>query len=106
MDSTGVGDPIYERLRDAGLRVYSYQFTNTSKEHLIDSLAMQLEQGKLRLMDIPDQENELLAFEYELTPSRNVRMSAPEGMHDDCVISVALAAWGVAGGGTYSRGVF
>jgi hypothetical protein len=102
VDSTGVGDPIFERLRAAGLNVYSYQFSNQSKEHLIDSLAMQLEQGKLRLMDVPEQENELLAFEYELTPSRNVRMSAPEGMHDDCVIGVALAAWGVSGAGFYS----
>ena len=67
---------------------------------------MQLEQGKLRLMDILDQENELLAFEYELTAARNVRMSAPEGMHDDCVIGLALAAWGVSGAGVYSRGAF
>ena len=102
VDSTGVGDPIYERLLSSGLNVFSYQFSNQSKEHLIDSLAMQLEQSKLRLMDIQEQENELLAFEYELTPSRNVRMSAPEGMHDDCVISVALAAWGVSGAGFYS----
>ena len=78
VDSTGVGDPIYERLRQAGLNVYSYQFSNSSKERLIDGLAMQLEQGKLRLMDILDQENELLAFEYELTAARNVRMSAPK----------------------------
>lgn len=106
VDSTGVGDPIYERLRTAGLNVYSYQFSNASKERLIDSLAMQLEQGKLRLMDISEQENELLAFEYELTPSRNVRMSAPEGMHDDCVISVALASWGVSGAGFYSAAAY
>jgi hypothetical protein len=96
LDSTGVGDPIYERLRKAGLNVRPYGFTNASKEALIDNLAMKIEGGKVRLMDVPTQTNELQAYQYELTPSRNVRMNAPEGMHDDCVVGLALAAWGLA----------
>lgn len=110
VDSTGVGDPIFERLRNAGFDVQAYQFTNASKTRLIDDLAMGLERGRFRLMDIPEQTNELLAYQYELTPSRNLRMGAPEGMHDDCVIALALAAWGSAGnGGTigyYSAGAY
>lgn len=98
-DSTGVGDPIFERLLNANLDAYPYQLTNASKKVLIDNLAMQLEQGKLRLMDIPEQEAELAAFEYHLTPSRNVTFGAPEGMHDDCVIALALSAWGASGAG-------
>ena len=47
LDSTGVGDPIYERLRQSGLAVDPYQITNPSKERLIDFLAMQLEQGRI-----------------------------------------------------------
>ncbi len=104
IDSTGVGDPIFERLRLAGLPVLPYAFTNVSKEALINNLAMKLEQGAIRLMDLDAQTNELLAYEYELTPSRNVRMNAPAGMHDDCVISLALAAWGR--GQIYSAGAF
>lgn len=96
MDSTGVGDPIYEAVRKQGVSVQPYQFTNASKEALIDNLALGIEQGKFRLMDIPVQTGELLAYQYELTPSRNVRMNAPAGMHDDCVIGLALAAWGLA----------
>jgi hypothetical protein len=93
IDSTGVGDPIFERLRKAGVPVKPYQFTNASKEALIDNLAMRLEQGLVRLMDVPEQTNELLAYQYELTPSRNIRMNAPAGMHDDTVIALALSAW-------------
>jgi hypothetical protein len=93
IDSTGVGDPIFERLRQAQLKITGYQFTNASKEALIDNLAMKIERGDARFMDIAEQTNELLAFTYEMTPSRNVRMNAPEGMHDDCVISLALAYW-------------
>lgn len=95
IDSTGVGDPICEALRRNGVDLITYQFTNQSKQVAIDRLALLLEQSRLRLMDLPTQTNELLAFEYELTPSRNVRMSAPEGMHDDCVIALSLAAWGL-----------
>lgn len=93
IDSTGVGDPIFERLRATGARVTGYGLTSASKEALIDNLAMGIEQGRYRLLDVPEQTNELLAYQYELTPSRNVRMNAPEGMHDDTVIALALAAW-------------
>ena len=96
LDSTGLGDPIYERLRKSGVRVRPYGFTNASKEALIDSLAMKIEKGEIRLLDVPVQTAELQAYQYELTPSRNVRMNAPEGMHDDCVIGLALAAWGLS----------
>jgi len=93
IDSTGVGDPIFERLRWTDVVVEDFQFTARSKERLIDSLAMALEAGNLRLMDIPVQTNELLAYQYELTAYRHVRMNAPVGMHDDCVIALALASY-------------
>ncbi len=106
VDTTGIGDPIYERLLNAGLYCLPYGMTNPSKVRLIDNLAMMMEQGRIRLQDIPEQEAELIAFQYELTPARNVRMGAPEGMHDDCVIALALSAWGMSGAGTYSAGAF
>lgn len=93
METNGVGDPIYERVRKLHVPVTPWQTTNSSKEQLIDNYAMAIEQGKVRLMDVPAQEDELLAFEYQMTPSRKVRMSAPEGMHDDTVIAGALGYW-------------
>jgi hypothetical protein len=96
VDATGIGDPIVERLGNEGLRVEPYTLTNASKKAVIDELAMGLERGRFRLMDIPEQTNELLAYQYELTPSRLLKMSAPEGMHDDTVIALALAAHGAA----------
>jgi hypothetical protein len=93
LDSTGVGDPIFEALRDRRLDVQGFTFTNQAKRELIDALALALEAGGLRLMDVPAQTSELLAYRYELTPARNVKMAAPAGMHDDCVIGLALAWW-------------
>lgn len=102
IDSTGVGDPIFERLRAIPNPVVPFGFTSASKEALINNLAMSIEQGAVRLMDVEEQTNELIAYEYEMTPSRRLRMSAPPGMHDDCVIALALAVWGR--GRTYSAG--
>jgi hypothetical protein len=98
LDSTGLGDPIFEALRKQGIRVSGYTLTNQSKEQLIDALAMGLENGQVRLMDESVQTAELQAYQYELTPSRNVRMNAPAGMHDDTVIALGLANWNVPSG--------
>lgn len=95
MDVTGVGDPPYEEVRKRGVNVRPYHFTNATKEALIDNAAMMIERGRVSLMDVPQQTAELQAYQYELTPSRNVTMNAPEGMHDDCVIGAALALWGL-----------
>jgi hypothetical protein len=94
MDSTGVGDPIFEQVRKQWRDVEGFQITASSKEPLIDALAIALEQSHLRLMDIAVQTSELLSYQYEVTPSRNVKMNAPPGMHDDTVIALALAAHG------------
>jgi hypothetical protein len=95
-DTTGVGEPIYEALRTAGCKVSAYPFTQKSKAALIDNLSLMLEQGLLRL---PRPElwpvgiDELESFEYSVTDSGTVRTGAPYGVHDDCVVALALAAW-------------
>lgn len=98
LDSTGVGDPIFEALRGHGLNVFGYHFTHPAKTALINSLAMLIEQGQVRLLDIPEQTSELLAFEYHVTRFHHVRAGAPLGMHDDCVIALALACWPLKAG--------
>lgn len=95
IDSTGVGDPIFEQVRKAGIRTLGYNLSAGSKERLIDGLAIAIEQQRVRLLDLPVQTAELQNYQYELTPSRNVRMNAPAGMHDDCVIALALAVEGL-----------
>ena len=100
IDSTGVGDPVTETLRKAcweagaSVDIEEFRFSSVTKEQVINRLAIDIEQRAVRLMDIPTQTHELLAYEYELTTGGNVRMNAPAGQHDDCVISLALANWG------------
>lgn len=96
LDSTGAGEPIYESLNRAGVYARPYSFTQKSKAALIDNLALFLERKEITL---PKPEiwpvgiDELEAFEFSVTEAGAVRMSSPSGMHDDCVIALALAAW-------------
>jgi len=79
-------------LEDNGVPIDAVKFTASSKRDLIDNLATRLEMGEITIPEIPQLTNELDLYEYETTPSGNVRYQAPEGWHDDCVDSLALAA--------------
>ena len=93
LDSTGVGDPILEAMKATGLIVEGYQFTNTSKQQLIEHLAVLIEKQEITFPNIKVLINELMSYQYEITRAGNMRYNAPSGMHDDTVISLALAAW-------------
>lgn len=41
----------------------------------------------------PSLSEELEIFEYEVLPSGKIRYTHPQGFHDDCVISLAMANW-------------
>jgi phage terminase large subunit-like protein len=94
MDSTGVGDPLLEQLGVHGVPAEGYTFTNTTKQQLVEHLAVVIERGEVSWPKaVPVLRHELEAFQYELTRAGNVRYSAPEGQHDDCVMSLGLAVW-------------
>ena len=92
IDSTGIGDPIFDDLRRAGLDITGYKFTSESKRQLVEALMLSLEQEKIRLLSEPIQINEMKMFGYEITAS-GIKYNAPEGKHDDCVFALALANW-------------
>jgi phage FluMu gp28-like protein len=93
IDATGVGDTIVEDLRRTGLIINEVKFTGESKKSLIENMALLIEQNKIKYPDIPELITELESFTYELLPSGHIRYTAPEGEHDDCVISLGLALW-------------
>lgn len=93
VDSTGVGDPIWEDLRRSGMRVEGYKILPTSKADLINNLITLIEQQQISFPKIAVLVDELKAYEYERLPAGGLRMNAPSGQHDDCVIALALACW-------------
>jgi len=94
IDSTGVGDPIYDDLQRAGLDIDGYKFTSTTKTNLIESLMIAFETMSISIMNQIELISELDIFSYEINENtRNIKYNAPQGFHDDCVISLALAWW-------------
>jgi hypothetical protein len=89
IDSTGVGDPIVEQLQREHPRVKGFKFTSQSKQQLIEGLVMAVQGNNIGFPDgaIAD---EMRNFEFEYSRT-GVRYTAPQGLHDDCVMSLALA---------------
>lgn len=86
------GDVFYEMLKKKiGNLIEPFTTTSKSKPVMIEDLAVSFEQQELV---IPSDEyliDELEAFTYVFDPkTRHVKYSAPEGIHDDCVMSMAL----------------
>lgn len=90
-ESNAMGEPIVEALQREGLPVRGFQTTNATKAQIVEGLALAFEQGAIRVLNDPVLVGELQAYEMGRTPSGLVRYSAPEGMHDDTVMSLALA---------------
>lgn len=93
MDSTGVGEPVYDDLYSRGLNVYPFRFSRTTRTDLLKNLQIMLEQDKIK---IPDDEvliAELKSMTYELNENGNTIIKVPDGKHDDRIMSLALAVW-------------
>lgn len=91
-----IGVPNIEMLQREGFKVHPFTTTNASKAEAIDALSLAFERGDLKIINDKILIGELLAFEAERLPSGMLRYGAPSGMHDDCVMSLALAWQAVA----------
>ncbi len=105
VDSTGVGDPIFEDLARDGLPVTGFKFTSSSKQMIMEGLVSAMHQ---RNVSFPEGviTSELQVFEYQYT-AHGVRYNASQGFHDDTVCALALAIYHKSqnvGSGRYSFG--
>lgn len=101
-EKNSIGDPILERLFvEHNLPVKPFTTTNASKAKVIDALSLAFERQRLSILNDATLIGELQAFEATRLPGGLLRYSAPDGMHDDCIISLALCWHGAlwAGGG-------
>lgn len=103
----GVGEYTreYPRISNLVTRVYSNKQNHVgflsdikSKRELIEYLQVLFMETRIRIADrniykIEELWNELLNFSFEISPSGNIKYGV-QTYHDDCVISLALAAWG------------
>jgi len=89
VDSTGVGDRVTEALQEKCSQVEGFIFNQKSKQQIMELLEITIQSGEISYPEGPIS-IELESFEFEHTRT-GVYYSAPEGMHDDCVVALGLA---------------
>jgi hypothetical protein len=86
-----MGEPLCDQLIQDGLPIEKFWTTNKSKRQVIEGLVVGIEQKEIGLINHKELLNELEVYESKVTGHGNVTYNAPEGEHDDCVMSLALA---------------
>lgn len=97
-----VGEMFIERAKQLRLPVVRFHTSAQTKTPLIERLVLAFEQGRIKIPNHRTLLYELMAFESKRLPSGGVQYSAPAGQHDDTVMSLALAYWGINQGRSWS----
>jgi|TARA_Y100000310_G_scaffold241066_1_gene244975 phage terminase large subunit-like protein len=98
VERNAMGEPLIEQLQRDGMDLDPFTTTNSSKAGIIDALALAFEREELQILDDETLLGELRTFEMMRLPSGMLRYGAPKGLHDDCVMSLALALHGTLQG--------
>lgn len=95
IESNGAQDAIFEMIQKkityGKSNVQPFVTTSKSKQTIIEDLIVAFEEKKIGIIGHDFQKHELEVFTYEYNmKTRQIRYSAPTGLHDDYVMSRAL----------------
>lgn len=111
IDYTGVGRPVYDVMKQCGFDkslnaisitggndpTYHAAHVNVPKRDLVTNLQVMLQNGEFRIAKgIKEADalvEELANFQVKITASGHDTYGGRSGVHDDLVLSVAMAAW-------------
>ena len=99
VESNSIGRPVIDELVARGLNIIPFLTTSATKQGIIQSLQSAFENGQILVLDDPVLVGELLSFESKRNASGSFSYSAPDGMHDDTVMSLAIAWSGLSNSG-------
>ena len=91
VESNSIGRPVIDELVNRGLAIIPFTTTSATKQSIIQQLQAAFENAQIKIVNNPVLVGELLSFESKRNPSGGFSYSAPDGMHDDCVMSLAFA---------------
>ena len=97
IEANSIGQPVIDHLYAKGLSIIPFTTTSATKQAIIQGLQSAFEHGEIRIINDPVLVGELLSFESKRSPSGGFSYSAPSGMHDDTVMSLAIAWSAIAG---------
>jgi RNA-binding protein YhbY len=95
IESNGAQDAIYEQIRDKVTynksKVKPFVTTSKSKQAIVENLIVAFENKEIGILGKDWQVSELETFTYEYNlKTRQIKYSAPSGLHDDYVMSRAI----------------
>jgi len=93
-ETNGPGKPVFEVFRQNERKIQEFVTTNESKTIGIRALIYAIQEQSLELPSqtlFPHLYAELNAYTYKLNATGTVSFSAPNGLHDDCIMSLMLA---------------
>lgn len=104
IESNSIGQPVLDKLYARGLPIQPFTTTNATKQAAITSLQSAFEHSEIAIINNPVLVGELLSFESSRNASGSFSYSAPAGMHDDCVMSLAIAWFSICDSGVFLFG--
>ena len=93
MDTTGMGDPMYDTLISRGLSITPIKFSNKNKMEMVKNLASRFNKDEIKIPRYEWLIDELKEYTYVRLLSGRYRYGAPDGQHDDGVTALMLAYW-------------
>ena len=94
-EENAMGKPNNDMLRREGLKVRDFTTTAGTKSEIVENLAAAFDHDEIGIPNDPILIGELEAYEQERRQSGSMKYGAPQGMHDDMVMSLALAWWNI-----------
>jgi hypothetical protein len=97
IESNGAQDAIFEMIRNkvtfGKSRVEPFITTSKTKQEIVENLIVAFEQKQIGIIGHDWQVGELQSFSYEYNvKTRQIKYSAPIGLHDDYVMSRAITS--------------
>tara|TARA_R110000787_G_scaffold168406_2_gene281228 strand:- start:59 stop:778 length:720 start_codon:yes stop_codon:yes gene_type:complete len=92
VDATGMGGDIFSQaLAEAGLPVEEYIFTEATRMHMLNSLAVAMERNNVVFPNEQSLIRELRAFQFLKRGNGKPRPDHPDGEHDDEIFALGMA---------------
>ena len=96
IEVNSIGQGVIDHLAGRGMAIIPFMTTQATKQAAITSLQSAFEHGEIKIINDPVLIGELLSFESRRNQSGSFSYSAPEGMHDDTVMALAIAWHGIS----------
>ena len=95
VEVNSIGDVIFEQIKKSWNDTHPFTTSSKSKQEIIEGLILDMNES---IIQIPSRElfsylwDELTVYTYEYNPkTRSLRYGHPNGLHDDTVMSLAIA---------------